>query len=75
VNAAVAKTGKLLVVDEDYEGFGLSGELAAVVLESGVPVQFDRVCTRETIPYARVLEDQVLPNVERIVDAGLQMVG
>jgi pyruvate/2-oxoglutarate/acetoin dehydrogenase E1 component len=74
VSAAVAKTGRLLVVDEDYEGFGLSGELAAIVLEAGVSAQFGRVCTRETIPYARDLEDQVLPNVQRIVDAGLQFV-
>jgi pyruvate dehydrogenase E1 component beta subunit len=74
VSKTVAKTGRLLVVDEDYEGFGLSGELAAIVLEAGVSAQFDRVCTRETIPYARDLEDQILPNVQRIVDAGLQLV-
>ena len=62
----VAQTGRLLVVDEDYEGFGLSGELAAVVLEAGIPVKYARVCTRTTIPYARSMEDQILPNVERI---------
>jgi pyruvate dehydrogenase E1 component beta subunit len=64
----VAQTGRLLVVDEDYEGFGVSGELAAVVLEAGVPVKYARVCTQTTIPYARYLEDQTLPNVERICD-------
>jgi pyruvate/2-oxoglutarate/acetoin dehydrogenase E1 component len=63
---AVAHTGRLLVVDEDYEGFGLSGELAAVVLEAGISVKYARVCTRTTIPYARHLEDEVLPNVARI---------
>ena len=62
----VAKTGRLLVVDEDYEGFGLSGELAAVVLEADIQVKFARVCTQTTIPYARSMEDQILPNVERI---------
>lgn len=65
----VAQTGRLLVVDEDYEGFGLSGELAAVVLEAGIPVKYARVCTRTTIPYARSMEDQILPNVERIKKA------
>ncbi len=60
---AVSRTGRLLVVDEDYEGFGLSGELAAVVLEAGIAVCYARVCTQTTIPYARHLEDQVLPNV------------
>jgi pyruvate dehydrogenase E1 component beta subunit len=63
---SVSKTGRLLVVDEDYEGFGLSGELAAILLERGVSFQFSRVCTQTTIPYARSREDQILPNVERI---------
>jgi pyruvate dehydrogenase E1 component beta subunit len=62
----VAQTGRLLVVDEDYEGFGLSGELAAVVLEADISAKYARVCTQTTIPYARSMEDQILPNVERI---------
>jgi pyruvate/2-oxoglutarate/acetoin dehydrogenase E1 component len=70
---AVSQTGRLLVVDEDYEGFGLSGELAAVVLEAGIPVKFARVCTKGTIPYARDLEDETLPNVQRITDAAVQL--
>jgi pyruvate dehydrogenase E1 component beta subunit len=69
----VSKTGRMLVVDEDYEGFGLSGELAAVVLEAGIPVRFQRVCTQGTIPFARELEDQTLPNVQRIKDAARQL--
>jgi pyruvate dehydrogenase E1 component beta subunit len=69
VREAVARTGRMLVVDEDYEGFGLSGELAAVVLEAGIPVRYGRVCTRTTIPYARDLEEETLPNVQRILDA------
>jgi pyruvate dehydrogenase E1 component beta subunit len=71
---SVAKTGRLLVVDEDYERFGLSGELAAIVLEAGLPVRYARVCTQVTIPYARELEDQTLPNVQRITDAALQLI-
>jgi len=63
---AVAQTGRLLVVDEDYEGFGLSGELSAVVLETGISCKYARVCTQTTIPYARHLEDQIFPNRERI---------
>ncbi len=71
---AVARTGHLLVVDEDYENFGLSGELAAVVMEAGIPFKYARVCTRTTIPYARNLEDQTLPNVERIRIAAISLV-
>lgn len=70
---AVSRTGRLLVVDEDYEGFGLSGELAAVVLEAGINVKYARVCTQSTIPYARRLEDQALPNTQRIIQAALEL--
>ena len=63
---SVAKTGRLLVVDEDYESFGLSGELSAVLLEAGLSPRYARVCTQKTIPYARDQEYQTLPNVERI---------
>jgi pyruvate dehydrogenase E1 component beta subunit len=71
---AVASTGRMLVVDEDYQAFGLSGELAAVALEAGIQFQYGRVCTEETIPYARALEDQVLPSVVRIMDAARSLV-
>jgi acetoin:2,6-dichlorophenolindophenol oxidoreductase subunit beta len=70
---AVARTGRLLVIDEDYETFGLSGELAAVAIEAGIPIRYARVCTRTTIPYARSLEDQTLPNVDRIRSAASRL--
>jgi pyruvate/2-oxoglutarate/acetoin dehydrogenase E1 component len=69
IHETVRRTGHLLVVDEDYESFGLSGELSAVVQEAGISCKFARVCTQMTIPYARSMEDQVLPNVERICNA------
>jgi len=71
---AISQTGRLLVVDEDYETFSLSGELAAVVLEAGLSVKFGRVCTQTTIPYARYLEDETLPNVKRICAAARELV-
>jgi pyruvate dehydrogenase E1 component beta subunit len=73
VREAVARSGRLLVVDEDYEGFGLSGELSAVVMEAGLSCNYARVCTRSTIPYARHLEDQCLPNKQRICAAVRQL--
>ncbi len=69
----VSHTGRLLVVDEDYQDFGLSGELAAIVLEAGIKVDYGRVCTQTTIPYARHLEDQTLPNVQRICDGVVRL--
>lgn len=71
---SVAQTGILLVIDEDYEGFGLSGELAAIVLEADHSFKYGRVCTQTTIPYARRLEDQTLPSVTRIVEYALKLV-
>ena len=70
----LGRTGRLLVVDEDYEGFGLSGELAALALEAGLAFKYARVCTRTSIPYARHLEHATLPNVERIIATALRLV-
>lgn len=69
----VARTGHMLVIDEDYESFGLSGELAAVVMEAGIPAKYSRVCTQTTIPYSRTMEDQTLPNVMRIHGAAVKL--
>ena len=60
-------------IDEDYESFGLSGELSAVVMEAGLTCKYARVCTQATIPYARHLEEQILPNRERICTAVRQL--
>lgn len=69
----VTGSGCLLVVDEDYQHFGLSGELAAVVLEEGISFKYDRVCTAQTIPYSRKMEDKILPNSKRILAAARKM--
>jgi len=66
IHDTVSGTHRLLVVDEDYGGFGLSGEVAAVALEAGASFTYARVCTRSTIPYAREREDRELPNEQRI---------
>jgi pyruvate dehydrogenase E1 component beta subunit len=63
-----------VVVDEDYMGFGLSGELAAILAEADIPFKYRRVCTEGTIPFGREMEDAALPNVGRIVDAALAIV-
>lgn len=62
-------SGAVLVVDEDYGPFGLSGEVAAVLAEAGIHRPFDRVTTTGVIPYARHLERQVLPSVDRILNS------
>lgn len=70
--ASVSKTGRLVVVDEDYRESGLSGEIVARVVESGVPLRAapERV-TREhvPIPYSAPLDDAVRPTPEKILAA------
>jgi len=63
------RTGRVLVVDEDYRDFGLSGEIAALLLEAGIGPAYARVCVDDTLPFAHDAERRALPNVERIVAA------
>lgn len=76
---SVRKTHRLVVVDEDYHSFGMSGEVIATVVEGAFdyldapPV---RVTTPDVvIPYSRPLEQFVLPSADKIVTAVEQLVG
>ncbi len=68
--ASVAKTGRLVVVDEDYRSFGLSGEVVATIADRDpgmlkAPVQ--RLAYPDVpVPYARVLEYEALPTRDKI---------
>ncbi|MFC2123572.1 alpha-ketoacid dehydrogenase subunit beta [Bacteroidota bacterium] len=70
---SVTNTRHLLVVDEDYERFGLSGEIAAVALENGLSFKYGRICTQDTIPYSHNHEKQALPNKESIMQGALSL--
>jgi len=66
---SVSKTGRLIVVDEDYQSFGVSGEVVAVVAEHDPSLlkRVARVCVPDVpIPYAHALEYAVLPTPARI---------
>jgi len=69
----VKKTRRVLVVDEDYLSYGISGEVAATVVEHAfdyleAPVK--RLAVPDVpIPYSRPLEQFVLPSSSKIVDA------
>lgn len=71
--ASVKKTHRLLVVDEDYRSYGMSGEVAATVAEQAfdyleAPVK--RLAVPDVpIPYSRPLEQFVLPSASGIVAA------
>jgi pyruvate dehydrogenase E1 component beta subunit len=69
IRDSVAKTGSLVVVDEDYRSFGVTGEVIASVAEASLPVldSVERVALPDVpIPYARPMEDEVLPGVADI---------
>jgi len=67
---SVAKTGRLVVVDEDYLSYGVSGEIVASVAEVDpgmLRVPARRVAVPDVpIPYAHDLEYAVLPRQDRI---------
>lgn len=69
---SVAKTGRLLIADEDYLSFGLSGEIAALVAENLDALELQASVKRLAvpdvpIPFSRPLENYVIPQVDDIV--------
>jgi pyruvate dehydrogenase E1 component beta subunit len=72
--ASVQKTGRLLIADEDYLQFGLSGEVAALVAERLDTISLKAPIKRLAvpgvpIPYSRPLEQFVIPQVDSLVQA------
>ncbi|MGZ4743443.1 MAG: alpha-ketoacid dehydrogenase subunit beta [Oryzihumus sp.] len=76
---SVGKTGHLVVVDEDYLSYGLSGEIVATVAEVDpgmLRAPARRVAVPDVpIPYAHDLEYAVLPRHDRIERAIRASVG
>ncbi|SLN66653.1 alpha-ketoacid dehydrogenase subunit beta [Ruegeria meonggei] len=79
IRASVAKTGRLIVVDEDYHSYGVSGEIIATVTESNMAdlkAPPKRIAYPDVpIPFARVLEQHCLPNADKIVAAAREICG
>jgi pyruvate dehydrogenase E1 component beta subunit len=76
---SVGRTGRLVVVDEDYLSYGVSGEIVARVAETDPSLLRSpaaRVAVPDVpIPYARSLEYAVLPTRSRIRAAILRTAG
>ena len=70
---SVTKTGRLLVVDEDYRSFGLSGEVIARVVESLGPGALRQVARHTMpdlpLPASKPLEEAVMPSARSIAGA------
>ena len=77
VLGSVAKTRRMLIVDEGWKSGGLSAELMARVMESAfyeLDAPVARVCGAEVpIPYPKHLEDAAIPQVADIVSAALEV--
>jgi pyruvate dehydrogenase E1 component beta subunit len=73
IMASVAKTHRVVVVDEAWHTGSLAGEISARIVEQAfweLDAPIARVCTVEVpIPYAKHLEQAALPQPERIVAA------
>ena len=69
---SVRKTGRLIVVDEDYHSYGMSGEVICSVVEQGVPLKAapQRVAFPDIpIPFTPPMEHWALPNADKIIAA------
>jgi len=69
---SVEKTGRLVVVDEDYQSYGVTGEVTARVAERTPDAleAVERVAVPDVpIPYSRPLENEVNPQVGDVVEA------
>jgi len=66
---SVAKTNSLVVVDEDYRSYGVTGEIVARVADEALDTldSVERLAVPDVpIPYARALENEVVPDTSDI---------
>jgi len=74
---SVRKTGRLVIVDEDNPCCGIASEIAAIVSAEAFatlkgPVQ--RITAPHAhVPFSPMLEEQYLPNAQRVVDAAMKL--
>ncbi|MCL6551810.1 MAG: alpha-ketoacid dehydrogenase subunit beta [Firmicutes bacterium] len=77
--ASARKTGRVIVVDEGYEKYGVTGELASVIAE-GAFYDLDAPVRRlgamhVPVPFSPVLEDLTVPTAERVAAVARELCG
>jgi pyruvate dehydrogenase E1 component beta subunit len=76
--ASVKKTGRIVIVSEDCKTAGVSAEIAAIVAEEAVDyldAPIKRVAEPDTpIPFSPPLENFVIPDEKRIIEAVKEIV-
>ena len=76
LRASVRKTGRLLVVDDDYHSYGVGAEVIATICEAGIKLRAPpaRIAHPDIpVPFTPVMEHFVLPNADKVTAAALQM--
>jgi pyruvate/2-oxoglutarate/acetoin dehydrogenase E1 component len=73
------KTSRVIVIDEGYERYGVTAELASVIAE-GAFYYLDAPVKRMgaldvPVPFSPALEDLTVPDAERVAAAARQLVG
>jgi len=76
---SVKKTGRAVIIDEGYQGYGVTGELASVLAQEAF-YYLDTPVTRlgamdVPIPFSPPLEDLTIPNKELLVKTALRLCG
>jgi pyruvate dehydrogenase E1 component beta subunit len=70
--ASAIKTGHVLVVDEAYQSFGVTAEIAARITEAAFDYLDEPVrrlgAADVPVPFAPSLEDLTIPSAERVVE-------
>lgn len=79
IMASVAKTHRVLIVDEGWRSGSIAAEISARIMEQAfyeLDMPVERLCSVEApLPYAKHLEDAALPQVETIAATVRRMVG
>lgn len=79
IMTSIAKTHRVVIVDEGWKSGSLSAEIMARINEQAfyeLDAPMARVCTAEVpLPYAKHLEDAALPQADKIVEAAIKTVG
>ncbi|MDR7482039.1 MAG: alpha-ketoacid dehydrogenase subunit beta [Armatimonadota bacterium] len=77
--ASARKTGRALIVDEGYERYGVTGEIASVIAE-GAFYDLDAPVRRlgamhVPVPFSPALEDLTVPTAEQVAAAARELCG
>ena len=77
--ASARKTGRAIVVDEGYQSYGVTAEIASVIADGAfyyldAPVK--RLGAMDVpIPFSPVLEDQTVPTAQAVIDIAKSLCG